>query len=96
MKKILIVGATGFIGRNLYSDKGFKAVKLETLYGSHSAELRISYLDQNGILVQQEEVFSMQAYDVLWNFMGDMDELASRNGGSRVHEHVEWGYSMAY
>ena len=72
---------------------GYQAVKVELLYGSHSAEIQLTLLGQSGNIVKCD-VIASQGYDVILNMMNNMQALVDHYGGISYHEGVAWKYSM--
>lgn len=73
---------------------GYKAVMVELLYGSHSAEMRLSYLDQDNNFVTLDG-YATQGYEVILDMMDQLDGVVE-DGGIKIHEHVGWKDSMIY
>lgn len=72
---------------------GYKAVKVELLYGSHSAEVRLTLLDQHNNLIKCAPV-ETQGYEVILDMMTSFDSIVKKVGGFYTHEGVEWKYSF--
>ena len=72
---------------------GYQTVTIELLNGSHSAEARITLVDQNGNTLQYPAI-STQGYEVVLNMMECMQILVEGEGRTYLHEHVGWKYTM--
>lgn len=72
---------------------GYKAVAVELLYGSHSAEVRLTFLDWNNNLIATD-VIETQGYEVILDMMTEFDAIVEETGGISKHEGVAWKYSM--
>lgn len=72
---------------------GYKAVKIELLHGSHSAEVKLTLLGQDNSLIETE-VIETQGYDVILDMMTAFDAIVEETRGLSSHEGVEWKYTM--
>lgn len=80
--------------RNCSSPGGYQTVRIELLYGSHSAEVRLTLADQKGNIVNCN-VIDTQGYAVILDMMDSLKLLVDEFGGAYYHEGVGWMYSMA-
>ena len=73
---------------------GYQAVKIDLLYGSHSAEVKLTLATQSGDIVSFDPIIT-QGYNVILNMMDSMKSLVDKYGGTYLHEGVSTMYSMA-
>ena len=83
----------GEVARNCSAPGGYQTVKIELLYGSHSAEVRLTLVDQKSNIVNCN-VINTQGYDVILDMMDCMKLLVDEFGGAYYHEGVGWKYTM--
>ena len=85
-----------YFKNHLSAPGGYKAVKVELLYGSHSAEVRLTVLNLGNDVIQYDALPTTGAFEVILDMMDSFDAIVDERGGLYSYEPVQNGYSMCH